>query len=88
METFSALLDILSPVDLSPVNSPYKGQWRGALMYALISVCTNVWINNPAAGDLGHHRTHYDITVMLLHWYVAWRQAFWQQVYNGINGGL
>ena len=26
----------------SPVNSPHKGQWRGALMFSLICV----WINN------------------------------------------
>ena len=24
----------------------------------------NGWVNNREAGDLGHHRTHYDVTVM------------------------
>ena len=36
----------------SPVNSPHKGQWRGALMLLLISVCINGWVNNRDAGDL------------------------------------
>ena len=32
METFSALLAICAGIHRSPVNSPLKGQWRGALM--------------------------------------------------------
>ena len=47
-----------------PVNSPHKGQWRGALMFALICASINGWINNGEAGDLRHHHTHYDVTVM------------------------
>ena len=27
----------------SPVNSPHKGQWRGALIFSLICVWINVW---------------------------------------------
>ena len=50
----------------SPVNSPHKGQWRGALMYSLICEWTNGWANNREAGDLGRHRAHYDVIVMLL----------------------
>ena len=37
-----------SPV---PVNSPHKGQWRGA--------------NNREAGDLRRHRGHYDVNAMV-----------------------
>ena len=48
----------------SPVNSPYKGQWRGALMFSLIGVWITGWVNNPEAGDLRRHRAHYDVTVM------------------------
>ena len=48
----------------SPVISPQKGQWRGALVFS--SIC--VWIkgseNNREAGDLRRHRDHYDVTVM------------------------
>ena len=35
----------------SPVNSPHKGQWRGALMFSLIWVWMNGWVNNREAGD-------------------------------------
>ena len=34
-----------------PVNSPHKGQWRGALMFSLICVWINGWVNNREAGD-------------------------------------
>ena len=30
----------------SPVNSPHKGQWRGTMMFPLICVGINGWINN------------------------------------------
>ena len=33
----------------SPVNSPHKGQWRGALMFSLICVWINDWVNNREA---------------------------------------
>ena len=36
----------------SPVNSPHKGQWRGALMFSLICAWINAWVNNREAGDL------------------------------------
>ena len=29
----------------SAINSPHKGQWRGALMLSLISAWTNGWVN-------------------------------------------
>ena len=47
-----------------PVNSPHKGQWRGALMFSLICVWINPWVNNREAGDLRRYRAHYDVTVM------------------------
>ena len=50
-----------SPV---PVNSPNKGQWRGASMVSLICVWINGWINNREAADLRRHRGHYDVNVM------------------------
>ena len=49
----------------SPVNSPHKGQWRGALMFSFICPWINGWVNNCEAGDLRHHRGHYDVIVML-----------------------
>ena len=48
----------------SPVNSPHKGQWRGALVFSLICVWINDWINNREAGDLRRYRAHYDVIVM------------------------
>ena len=33
-------------------NSPHKGQWCGALMFSLICVWINGWVNNREAGDL------------------------------------
>ena len=51
----------------SPVNSPYKGQWRGALMFSLICAWTNGWIDNRDAGDLRRHGVHYDVIVMITH---------------------
>ena len=49
----------------SPVNSPHKGQWRGALMFSLICIWINGWVNNREAGDLRRYRAHYDVTVMM-----------------------
>ena len=48
----------------SPVNSPHKGLWCGALMFSLICAWTNGGVNNREAGDLRRHRAHYDVTVM------------------------
>ena len=48
----------------SPVNSPHKGQWRGALMFSLICVWINNWVNNRETGDLRRCRAHYGVTVM------------------------
>ena len=48
----------------SPVNSPHKGQWRGALMFSLICVWIKGWVNNSEAGDLRRYRAHYDVTAM------------------------
>ena len=62
METFSAWLAICA--GNSPVNSARKGQWRGALMFSLICVWINGWVNNREAGDLRRYRAHYDVTVM------------------------
>ena len=64
----------------SPVNSPHKGQWRGALMFSLICPCINGWVNNHEAGDLRRHRAHHNVIVMIakpngssLAWIMFWR---------------
>ena len=56
------------------------GHWRGALMFSLICVWINDWVNNREAGDLRRYRVHYDVIVMGMEvWYS--RQAcsieFW-----------
>ena len=56
----------LRGIHRSPMNSPHKGQWRGALVISLIWVQTNGWVNNRDAGDLRHHSVHYDVTIMQL----------------------
>ena len=73
METFSASLAIcagnlcrsLMNLCRSLMNSPHKGQWCGALMFSLICVWINGWVNNHEAGDLRRYHTHYDIIVMI-----------------------
>ena len=42
-------------IHLSPVNSPYKGQWRRTLMFSLICGWIKGWVNNGKAGNLRHH---------------------------------
>ena len=57
---------IVRGIHQSPVNSPHKGQWRGALMCSLICGWKNAWMNNLEAGVLRRHRAHYDVTVMII----------------------
>ena len=61
----------------SPVNSPHKDQWRGALMFSLISIWINGWVNNREAGDLRRYRTHYDVIVMHFVWTVIILMGIW-----------
>ena len=64
METFSASLALCEGIHRSSVNSPHKGQWRGALIFSLICAWINGWINNRETGDLGRYRAHYDVIVI------------------------
>ena len=64
MDTFSALL-ALRGNHRSPMNSPHKGQWRGALMFPLICAWISGWVNYREAGDLRRHRAQYDLIVMI-----------------------
>ena len=59
----------------STVNSPHKGQWRGALMFFFICVWINGWVNNREAGDLRRYRAHYDVIVMI--------SRYWAEFPNG-----
>ena len=67
----------------SPVNSPHKGQWRGALIF-FICIWMNVWVNNRDAGDLRRHRAHHDVTVMTK---VSWnRLQTWRRICHTRGG--
>ena len=41
-------------------------QASDALMFPLICVWINGWVNNRGAGDLRRYRAHYDVSVMIL----------------------
>ena len=62
----------------SPVNSPDKGQWRGALMLSLICASINVWANNREAIHWRCHRAHYYVTVM----YYVILTKFWHWLHR------
>ena len=64
MDIFSRYWPFVRGIHRSSVNSPHKGQWRGALMFSLICAWINGWVNNHEAGDLGRHNAYYDVTVM------------------------
>ena len=66
METFLRYWPFVRGIHRLALSSLHKDQWRGALMFSVIYIWTNKhgWVNNRDAGDLRHHRTHYDITVM------------------------
>ena len=67
-----------------PVNSPHKGQWRGALVFTLICARINGWVNNREAGDLRRHRAHYDVIIMIIS---EW-QSFAQRVMSFLESDL
>ena len=71
METFSALLALCAGIHRSPVNSPHKVQWCGALMSSLIFVWINGWVNNREADHLRRHRAHYDIMEMIIYFVMS-----------------
>ena len=70
----------------SPVNSPHKGQWRGALIFNLICAWINGWVNSREAADLRRHHAHYDVIVMVWlnysavaeKWYLIWQLVAWR----------
>ena len=64
MEKFSALLALCAGIHQSPLNSLHKGHWRRTLIFSLICVWINGWVNNCGAGNLRRHRAHHDVIVM------------------------
>ena len=37
--------------------------------FFFICVCINGWVNNREAGDLRRYQAHYEVIVMICHWY-------------------
>ena len=64
METFSRYWPFVQGIHWSPVNSPHKNQWRGALIFSLICTWINGWAIDREAGDLRRYRTNFDVPVM------------------------
>ena len=65
MGPFSALLALCAGNSPVPVNSPHNGQWCRSLVFSLIWVWINDWVNKHEVGDLKRHRGHYDVIVMM-----------------------
>ena len=63
MEFFQRYWPLLRGIHRSPVDSPQKGQWRGALMLSLICAWINDWANN---GDVAEFKTS---------WRYLWRHC-------------
>ena len=88
METFSALLALCAGNSPVPVNSPHKGQWRGALMSSFICIWINDWVNNREASDLRRQRGHYDVNVMVA-LFVSWSRPWWVVKHASVlSGGI
>ena len=64
MKRFPRYWPFVRGIHRPPVNSPHKGQWRGALMFSMICGRINGWVNNGEAGDLRRSLAHYDVIVM------------------------
>ena len=49
-------------------NGACRNTWwrsRGALIFSLICIWINSWVNNREAGDLRRHHAHHDVVVMI-----------------------
>ena len=65
METIFALLAICAENSQVSGKFPAQGQYT-KLWFFLMCAWINHWVNNREAGDLKRHRTHYDVTVMMV----------------------
>ena len=69
LKHFPRYWPIVRGIHRSPGNFPHKGQWRGALMFSLICVWINAWVNYREANDLRRYHAHYDVIVTDDPWY-------------------
>ena len=63
METLPRYWPFVRRIHRPPVNSPHKGQWRGALIF-FICASINGWVNNRGAGDVRCLRANIDVILM------------------------
>ena len=83
MEIFSALLALCAGNSPVPVNSPHKGQWRGALVLSLSKQPWSWWFETPSwslwrqCNDTSTHslcsRPCHDVTVDCVKNYGVWQ---------------
>ena len=80
METFSAWLAICAGKSPVPGEIPPQRTVTRSLMFSLICVWINDWVNNRKAGDLRRYRADYDVIVMIT-WskfsFVVSQYMFW-----------
>ena len=75
METFTVSLAFVRGIHRLPKNSPNKDQWRGALMFSLICVWINGWVNIRDAaffqaqikGPVTRRMFSFDDVIMMTH---------------------
>ena len=65
METFSALLALCVGNSPLPGEFPAQRPVTRSMMFSLICVWINGWVNNREAGDLRRNQTHYNVIVMV-----------------------
>ena len=61
MEIFSTLQALVRGIHQSPMNAPQKPVTRSFDVF--FDLCMNN--NNCEAGDLRHHRAHFDVIIMI-----------------------
>ena len=64
LETGTRYWPFVRGIHWSPINSPHKGHWRGALMFSFVCDWISVWVNIRKAGNLRRNHAHYDVTLM------------------------
>ena len=91
MKHFPRCWPFVQWIHWSPVNLPYKCQWRGALIFSLNCAWMNGWVNNDEAGDLRRNRAHYDVTLMVCKirvWLIDYIRQFHSYVMRCIRSSL
>ena len=83
METFQRYWPFVRGIHRSPVNSPHRGQWRGALMFSFIWI--NGWVNNRHAGDFIRPHAHNDVIVCCLHDEWWWDLCTGRELRSGVK---